>query len=64
MPYGSIATALLMLIGWCTENRRLQSLCDDTQQNLAASLNPLALGTAASIATIVALASLTSLNIT
>lgn len=64
LPYGAMATALLMLIGWCTENRRLQSLCDDTYQIPAASLNPLALGTAASIAAIAALASLTYLNIT
>ncbi|OPK10330.1 hypothetical protein BZ163_10770 [Pseudomonas sp. VI4.1] len=64
LPYGAIATALLMLIGWRTENRRLQYLYSDTDQAPASSLNALALGTAASMSAIATLAGLTYLNIT
>ncbi|MBA1204195.1 hypothetical protein G7009_20970 [Pseudomonas capeferrum] len=64
LPYGAVATLVLMLIGWRTENRHLQSLCDEIPEVPATSLNPLVLGTTLGIAAIVALASLTWLNIT
>ncbi len=64
LPYGVIATVLLMLIGARTENRHLQTLVDESPEIPAASLTPLVLGTALGIGAIVALASFSWLNIT
>ena len=64
LPYGVIATVLLMLIGARTENRHLQTLLDESPEIPSASLTPLALGTALGIAAIVMLANFSWLNIT